>query len=158
MSDKLTIEDRIDETLKDFKALLPRYRELKSDRVKLKLFFSRNRNPIWDLSSNKLFKTGLKSDKLINEGGESVEDHYIQRTKAMRLIFAKIDGNPNITTEEFTNILLGISSTVSITKSEHSLVTGYAKQNDMLNYQAYKSLGIKIEGFIEYLESKNILV
>ena len=40
---------KIGETLKDFKCLLPRFDEVKNDRVLLREFCMRNRNPIWDL-------------------------------------------------------------------------------------------------------------
>ena len=56
MAGKFTITEKINETLKDFKALLPRYREVKSDVKLFQLFMSRNRNPLWDLSGNKIFK------------------------------------------------------------------------------------------------------
>ena len=158
MSYRFTITEKIIETLLDFKALLPRYRELKDDRRMLHLFFSRNRNPLWDLSSNKMFRTGLRSSKFILEGGEPVEDHFIQRTKAMRLIFKSLDNNPDMSVDEFTKLIVGIGSTVSLTKEEHSLVTGYCKEFDVLNYQAYRTLNIEVEGLNEFLEEKNILI
>lgn len=158
MAYKFTIEEKVAETLADFKALLPRYIELKDNKRLLHLFFSRNRNPLWDLSGNKIFKTGLKSRKYITEGGEYTEDHFIQRTKAMRLIFKKLESQPNMSVDEFTNVILGLGSTVILTKSEHALVTSYAKEHDILNYQAYRSLGIHVDGLNEFLEGKNILV
>jgi len=158
MSYRFTINEKIKETLSDFKALLPRYRELKEDRRMLHLFFSRNRNPLWDLSSNKIFRTGLKSSKLTVAGGVPVEDHFIQRTKAMRIIFKSLDNNSDMGVEEFTKLIIGIGSTVTITKEEHNLVTGYCKEFGILNHQAYKSLGIKVNGLTEFLEDKNILV
>jgi len=158
MSYRFTINEKIIETLLDFKALLPRYRDLKDNRRMLHLFFSRNRNPLWDLSSNKMFRTGLRSSKFITEGGEPVEDHFIQRTKAMRLIFKSLDNNPDMNVEEFTNLIIGIGSTVTLTKEEHGIVTGYCKEYNILNYQAYSSLGIEVEGLTEFLEDKNILI
>jgi hypothetical protein len=158
MSYKFKIEEKISETLEDFKALLPRYLVLKNDRRMLHLFFSRNRNPLWDLSGNKIFKTGLKSSKLILEGGDAVEDHFIQRTKAMRIIFSEMEKNPNMTVDEFTIMIMGINSTVSLTKEEHNMVTSYCKEYNILNYQAYNILGIQVEGLVEFLENKNILI
>ena len=52
----------IEETLEDFKALLPRYRSLKDDETKSKQFFVRNRNPVWDVTNCKFFRTGLMSE------------------------------------------------------------------------------------------------
>lgn len=158
MAYRFTIQEKILETLKDFKALLPRYQELKSDKRLMHLFFSRNRNPLWDLSSNKIFRTGLKSSKFISEGGAPVEDHFIQRTKAMRLIFKKLDDNPDMSLDEFTKLVIGLGSTVSLTKEEHGIVTAYCKQYDVLNYQAYNSLNIEVNGLVEFLEDKNILI
>jgi hypothetical protein len=76
----------------------------------------------------------------------------------MRLIFKKLESQPNMSVDEFMNIILGLGSTVVLTKSEHALVTSYAKEHDILNYQAYRSLGIHVDGLNEFLEEKNILV
>ena len=46
------------ETLEDFKVLLIRYKQVKDDEIKLRSFFVRNRNPLWDLTNCKFFKTG----------------------------------------------------------------------------------------------------
>ena len=54
---------KTDETLKDFKTLMIRYREVKGDDEKLKSFLTRNRNPLWDLTNCKYFKTGLMSEE-----------------------------------------------------------------------------------------------
>ena len=56
----------IEETLEDFKVLLVRYRSIKGDENKLKQFFVRNRNPIWDITNCKFFKTGLMSESAKN--------------------------------------------------------------------------------------------
>jgi hypothetical protein len=62
----------IEETLEDFKALLSRYRSLKDDETKSKQFFVRNRNPIWDITNCKFFKTGLMSESAKKHGVISV--------------------------------------------------------------------------------------
>jgi hypothetical protein len=158
MSGKFTITEKIEETLKDFKALLPRYREVKGDAKLFQLFMSRNRNPLWDLSGNKIFKTGLKSKVFLESNTKGVEDHFIQRTKGMKIVFHKLDNNPDMDVDEFTKLIIGIGSTVSLTKEEHSLVTGYCKEFDLLNYQTYRTLNIEVEGLDEFLEEKNILI
>ena len=56
------------ETLDDFKVLLMRYKEVKNDEIKLKSFFVRNRNPLWDLTGCKFYKTGV-----LSEGAKKVE-------------------------------------------------------------------------------------
>jgi len=70
---------QIEETLKDFKALIPRFKEIKDNPNLLKMFCSRNRNPLWDITNISYFKTGLVSEELIKSGGKGVDDHYIQR-------------------------------------------------------------------------------
>jgi hypothetical protein len=66
------------ETFEDFKVLLIRYKQVKDDEHKLKSFFIRNRNPLWDLTNAKFYKTGLlsegakkveKKDLKLNDGG-----------------------------------------------------------------------------------------
>jgi len=52
---------KVEETLKDFKCLIPRYLECKGSPKKLKSFCTRNRNPLWDLTNLKYFSTGLRS-------------------------------------------------------------------------------------------------
>jgi hypothetical protein len=47
------------ETLEDFKVLVTRYNQVKNDETKLRAFFVRNRNPLWDLTGCKFYKTGL---------------------------------------------------------------------------------------------------
>lgn len=158
MATKFTIEEKISETLKDFKALVGRYTEVKDNDGLLKLFLSRNRNPLFDISNNKMFKTGLKSKNLISSGGKPVEDHFIQRTKAMRLIFNKLECNPNMELEEFIQLLIAIASTASITREEHIKVTTYAKEHNILNYQAYKTLDIEIEGLEKFISENHILI
>jgi hypothetical protein len=157
MAGKFTITEKIDETLKDFKALLPRYREVKGNAKLFQLFMSRNRNPLWDLSGNKIFKTGLKSRLFLESNTKGVEDHFIQRTKSMKIVFHKLDENPDMSVEQFTNLITAYSSTITLTKEEHGKVTSFAKNNNMLNYQAYNLLGIEVVGLSEFMIERNIL-
>ena len=157
MANKFTITEKILETLKDFKALLPRYREVKGDAKLFQLFMSRNRNPLWDLSNNKIFKTGLKSGAFLESYEKGVEDHFIQRTKSMKIVFHKLDENPDMSVEEFTKLIMAYSSTITLTKEEHSKVTSFAKNNDMLNYQVYNLVGIEVVGLSEFMIERNIL-
>ena len=154
MNYRFKIEEKISETLADFKILLPRYVELKNNERMSHLFFSRNRNPLWDLSGNKMLKTGLKSSKLITEGGVPVHDHLIQRTRAMRIIFQRLELNPTMTYEDFTKLLLSVGSTVLLTKKEHALVTSYSQKHNVFNYEVYELLGIEINGLSKFLEDK----
>lgn len=147
---------KCEETLKDFKCLLPRYREVRSDVNLYKMFMTRNRNPLWDLSNSTELRTGLKSKKVIESKTKGVDDHFIQRSKAMKNIFFELDNNPDMTNEEFIRILKKYSSTVELTKEEHGKVTGLSRTRDVLNYQLYTELGIEVDGLQNLLIENNI--
>ena len=142
---------KIEETLKDFKCLVPRFNESKSDPILLKEFCSRNRNPLFDLTQTNYFKTGLKSEGLIKSGGKGVDDHYIQRVFSMKIIFEKLSENPNMDVEEFIFLMKKYSSTISLTKEEHSAATIYAKKVGKMNHLIYGEVGISVPGLEEYL-------
>lgn len=148
---------KCEETLKDFKCLLHRYREVKSDTKLYKMFMTRNRNPLWDLSNSAELRTGLKSKSVIQTGKKGVDDHFIQRSKAMKNIFFEIDCNPDMTLDQFILLIRKYSSTIELTKEEHNKVTSLSKSRDVLNYQVYTELGIEIDGLDELLIEKNIL-
>jgi hypothetical protein len=145
----------IEETLEDFKALLPRYRSLKDYETKSKQFFVRNRNPIWDITNCKYFKTGLMSEDAKDLPlTQLVDDHYIQRSKAMRFIFSELDRDENMTMEKFISLLKKYCSTVKLSKEEHSKVTVVAKQNPTyLNYESYLACKIQINGLSDLMLS-----
>jgi len=145
----------IEETLEDFKTLLPRYRSLKDDKIKSKQFFVRNRNPIWDITNCKFFKTGLMSEDAKDLPlTQLVDDHYIQRSKAMRFIFSELDRDENMSVEKFISILKKYCSTVKLSKEEHSKVTVVAKQNPTyLNYESYLACKIQINGLSDLMLS-----
>jgi hypothetical protein len=141
------------ETLEDFKVLLIRYQQVKNDETKLRSFFVRNRNPLWDLTNCKFFKTGLlsegakKSDKK-----DLVDDHYIQRSKGLKFVFSEIEKDPNMSLETFIDIVKKYSSTVKLSKEEHAKVTSFAKKNPTyLNYETYLACGIKVEGLSDII-------
>ena len=119
---------KIGETLKDFKCLIPRFNEVKNDKVLLRDFCSRNRNPIWDLTNINYFKTGLKSEGLIQSGGKGVDDHYIQRSRCMEIIFRELDSNPDMSVDYFIDILRIYSSTVLLSEKEHRDITVYTTE------------------------------
>jgi hypothetical protein len=143
----------IQETFEDFKALLPRYIEVKNDETKLKSFLVRNRNPLWDVTNCKFFKTGLLSEEAKNADKKNlVDDHYIQRSKGLKFIFSELESNPNLTLESFIILIKKYTSTVKLTKEEHSKVTSFAKKNPTyLNYETYLTRGIKIDGLSEFI-------
>jgi hypothetical protein len=141
------------ETLEDFKVLVSRYRNIKNDEIKLKQFFVRNRNPIWDITNCKFFKTGLMSDESKNIPViQLVDDHYIQRSKAMKFIFSELDKDENMELTKFIFLLKKYCSTVKLTKEEHSKVTIIARQNPTyLNYESYLACKIKINGLSDLI-------
>lgn len=144
---------KIEETLKDFKCLLPRFNEVKNDRILLKEFCSRNRNPIWDLTNIKYFKTGLKSERLIEDGGKGKDEHYIQRSLCMEIIFRKLNENPDMTVEGFIDLLRMYSSTVQLTEKEHKEITIYTRNTEVMNYMVYHKVGIKVNGLMDIINS-----
>jgi len=141
----------IEETLKDFKCLLPRYREVKGDKLLLKEFCKRNRNPLWDITSIKYFDTRLSSKGLIENGGKPVKEHYIPRVKATEIIFGELDMNPEMDIETFISLIKKYASTISLTKNEHSRITGLTKGKDVMNYVMYEQAGIEVPGLEEYI-------
>jgi hypothetical protein len=143
----------IEETLEDFKVLLVRYRSIKGDENKLRQFFVRNRNPIWDVTNCKFFKTGLISESAKNmELSQLVDDHFIQRSRAMKFIFSELDKDENMTIEKFILLLKKYCSTVKLTKDEHIKVTTVAKQNPTyLNYESYLTCKIQIDGLSDLM-------
>jgi hypothetical protein len=143
----------IEETLEDFKVLLTRYRSIKGNETKLKKFYVRNRNPIWDVTNCKYFKTGLMSEDAKNTPlTKQVDDHYIQRSKAMRFIFSELDKDENMCVEKFTKLLKKYCSTVKLSKDEHSKVTVVAKKNpSYLNYESYLACKIQVDGLSDLM-------
>lgn len=144
---------KIEGTLKDFKCLLPRFDEVKNNRVSLREFCLRNRNPIWDLTNIKYFKTGLKSQKLIDSGEKGKDEHYIQRSLCMEIIFRKLSENPDMSVEGFIDLLRMYSSTVELTYKEHKEITLYTRNTEIMNYMVYKKVGIKIKGLMDIINS-----
>ena len=144
---------KIGETLKDFKCLIPRFNEVKDDKELLREFCSRNRNPIWDLTNIKYFKTGLKSDRLIESGEIGKDDHYIQRSLCMEIIFRKFSDNPDMSVEGFIDLLRTYSSTIQLTKEEHKRITLHTKNTYVMNYLVYDEVGIKVKGLNDIIDS-----
>jgi hypothetical protein len=141
------------ETLEDFKVLITRYKEVKNDETRLRAFFVRNRNPLWDLTGCKFFKTGLLSEgaKKLNKK-DLVDDHYIQRSKGLKFVFEELEKDPNMDLNMFISIVKRYSSTVKLSKDEHAKVTSFAKKNpNYLNYETYLACGIKVEGLSDVI-------
>jgi hypothetical protein len=141
------------ETLDDFKVLLQRYILIKNDEFKLKSFFVRNRNPLWDLTNCKFFQTGLLSEGAKNSNkNQLVDDHFIQRSKGLKFVFSELEKNPNMDLFTFVNIVKKYSSTIKLSKEEHAKVTSFAKKNSSyLNYETYLACGIKVDGLSDII-------
>jgi hypothetical protein len=142
---------QIEETLKDFKCLLTRYNEVRDNDILSYRFCSRNRSQLWDLTTVNYFKTGLKSQKLIESNGNKVDDHYIQRVKSTKIIFELLRENPDLSVDEFIILVKRYVSTVLLAKDEHMKITTYVKKTDKMNYMAYEEVGIVIPGLKEYV-------
>jgi len=142
---------KIEQTLKDFVCLIPRYNEVKDNPVLYDMFLSRNRNPLFDMTTNKFWETGLSSDAFKKSQGKKVKDHYIQRKLAMGYIMNKLSEQPNISLEEFIILCKKYASTINLTEKEHKLVTQMAKKTGKPNYEFYETCGIIVEGLEDIL-------
>jgi hypothetical protein len=141
----------IEETLKDFKCLLFRYREVKGDEILLKEFCKRNRNPLFDITQINYFKTGLKSKGLIENGGDFTHEHFIPRVKSVEIIFGELDRNPDMDIETFIYLIKKYSSTILLTKDEHKRITLLTRGTGVMNYVMYEQAGIEVPGLEEYI-------
>lgn len=143
---------KINESLINYKNQLPRYEEVKSDPKALRRFCSINRNPLFDITGNGYFYTGLMSVGAKKcPSCDTSKDHFIQRSKALRFVFRELSKNPNMSLTSFIAIVKKYCSTVTLTKEEHRRVTTYGrKHRDMTNVKIYKKLKIKIQGLGEW--------
>lgn len=140
---------RINEAFEGYKCLVDRYLKLRNDPKALKRFLSMHRNPLFDITGNMYFRTGLMSAaaKKCQEKCYTSQDHFIQRTKALKYIFRDLAKNPHMTLEQFIALVKKYCSTVTLTKDEHRAVTIYGrKHKDVTNVKIYKKLGIKVDG------------
>jgi hypothetical protein len=141
---------KVEETLKDFLCLVPRYLEVKGNDVLYDMFLSRNRNPLFDLTNTKFWYTGLSSNG-VKGGGKIVHDHYVPRKIAMGYIMDELCKNPFIGVDDFVLLCKKYASTISLTEKEHSLVTLRAKNTGKCNYEFYSECGIIIEGLDKFV-------
>ena len=147
----------IEETLKDFKCLLSRYRDCRGNDELVKEFCSRNRNPLWDITNIQYFQTGLKSKGLIENGGTPVGEHYIPRVKSTEIIFEELHKNPDMGVDTFILLIKKYSSTISITKDEHKRITILTKGTGVMNYLLYEQVQIEVPGLMEHIGDSPII-
>lgn len=148
----------IEESLTDYKILLSRFVEIEKSPKELSVFLSLQRNPIFDITSIKKFKTGLRSTKARNcDKCEISNDHFIQRSKALLYVFRELKKNPDMDIIDYITVLTKYCSTVVLTKEEHKKVNVFAKQNpELTNVKIYDLLGIKIPGLLKWYKSRKI--
>jgi hypothetical protein len=140
---------KCNETLKDFVCLIPRYLEVKNNDVLYDMFLSRNRNPLFDLTTTKFWETGLMSNGAKVSGVKVVKDHYVPRKIAMGYIMEELSVNPEMSLTDFVLLCKKYASTVCLSEDEHSLITIRAKNTGKCNYEFYSECGIIIEGMDE---------
>jgi hypothetical protein len=144
---------KISLTLEIFRSQIDLYSKIMNDADSVNNFMSLNRNPFFDLTNNKFFKTGLLSDeaKKLIKPKDIVHDHFIQRKKSMKILFNQLLDNPNMDVNEFIIFMKQYSSTVGITKEEHMRVTTIAKGRDEYNFDLYGDCGIVVEGLNHFV-------
>ncbi len=145
---------KIQEAFRDYRCLLPRYLEVKNDPKLLRKFFTRNRNPLWDITSAKFFDTGLMSNEAKCGDEKLTNDHYIQRSLAVKMIFDEIANDYNMSLDKFTDMIKRYCSTLKITRKEYRRLINLAKQSPgVYNYNLYTKAGIKIPGLKKYIKN-----
>lgn len=150
--------NKIEETYKDFRVLLRRWIEVKNCPDLSHSFCVRNRNPLFDITKCKFFESGLGTELGIISS-KPVMDHYIQRTKAVKILFSELENEPNMGVKKFTSLLKKYCSTVALTVEEHKKVTKFCKSNpDIQNYTAYEKCGLQIDGLKEYFETDQEII
>ena len=148
LTEKQTL--KISMTLRMFKLLLPLYIDVKDNEDKFNYFCGSLRSQIYDIS---FFKTGLISEGAKNKSVKKVDEHLYNRTLACRIIFEKLESNPNMTEEEFTKLLVKYCSTIVITKEEHDRMTNKTKGMYKKTINDYTDFGIIVNGLEDYIDS-----
>ena len=149
---------KIHESLLSHKAGLKRYNEVKDSPKDLQIFCSMYRNPLHDTTGTNFFSTGLKSSRAMKcLTCETVKDHFIQRTKALRYIFRELNKDPEMSILDFIDLMVKYASTVRLTKDEHKLVNLASKKYPKFtNVKLYKKLGIKVPGLGDWCKKNYV--
>jgi hypothetical protein len=66
-------------------------------------------------------------------------------------MFEELHNNPEMSVEEFTRLIRKYSSTISITKDEHTRITQLTKGTGVMNYLVYEQVGIEVPGLMEHI-------
>jgi len=156
---------KISETLKDYKALLPRYLEVRDNFELLFEFCKRQRSTIWDLN---MFKTGLLSEAVMeakvlnktlpkNKKIKITEEHVVNRTLTAKIVFDFLVKNPSMSMDEFVEIMSKYGSTIKLTKKEHDLLPKKTKGFHKKTISDYEDNGIIVPGLTEHIEYLNLI-
>ncbi len=65
----------------------------------------------------------------------------------------ELSNNPEMSLTDFVSLCKKYASTVSLTETEHSLITIRAKNTGRCNYEFYSECGIVIEGLEDIVEN-----
>jgi hypothetical protein len=155
---------QVAQSLEIYKRLVPMWKKIKNsgNLQDKKRFLSLNRNPLFDMTGVKYFKTGLISSEckksLKDCNCKQTNDHLIQRSKSLEYVFNEVASNPDMTPRQYVRVIRRYCSTVLLTREEHALVTTFTKNNkSYTNASVYSKLGIKIPGLDKWVR-KNKLV
>jgi hypothetical protein len=150
----------------DFQDKRPRYEANRENAEVIGILNGFNRSPLFDVTTTKFFKTGLRSNeaqKLWDEGlrfGDRVftYEHPINRTLAAKFIMEELCENPRMSIVEFCYLVREYCSVVVLTKVEHNLVTKRIKEHEgKLSIQLYKENGIEIPGLYECVNKLGLI-
>lgn len=141
------------------KQMIPYYILFKDNVEYDNMFRSLSRNPLFDITGNKYFSTGLISSKASKcDKCETSKDHILQRTKALKIIFDLLVKNPDMNVLEYIQFLKRYCSTVILTRDEHNLVNVVSKKYPQWsNRKIYNKLKIKIPGIGAYEKQMNLV-
>lgn len=143
---------KIDMVLKMFKHLLPMYIEYKVDKQLCETFCGLNRSVIYDITSCSFFKLGLISDEALKKLKKTVQEHVYNRTLSARVIFQKLENNPDMTIEEFIEILKKYGVTITLTETEHNNLPKHTKGFYDKSIEDYENNGVYVKGLRESME------
>jgi len=150
----------------DFQDKRPRYEANRENAEVIGILNGFNRSPLFDVTTTKFFKTGLRSNeaKKLKDRGYTFKDkkftyeHPINRTLAAKFIMEELCENPRMSIVEFCYLVRKYCSVVVLTKVEHNLVTKRIKEHEgKLSIQLYKENGIEIPGLYECVNKLGLI-
>ena len=140
---------KIDMVLRMFKNNLPLYIEYEGDKQLCKTFCGLNRSVIYDITSCSFFKLGLISDEALKKLENTVQEHPFNRTLSSKVIFKKLKKNPDMTIEEFIEILKKYGTTITLTVSEHIRLSTNTMGFYVKTIEDFNNNGVYVNGLQE---------